>query len=286
METKRKAVCSGVVAALCLLLLVLPGAAADGTEPTVLSCTQVPMYIDGEYIGSGILMDAVTYVPLRTFTEHILQEPCEATWDQDAGTATLRTDRLTVSITLGQGYMSANGRMIYLGDAAYNVNGTILVPIRELARMLGLALTWDTDRWAIHIDDSAWSVPVSGDSYYGGEELYWLSRVICSEAANQPLEGMIGVGNVVLNRLNDPTGQFGGSVSEVIFQYGQFDVVASGMIYCEPSDAATVAAKLCLEGYNTVGQSKWFVNPRIGISTWMRLNKTYYCTIADHDFYA
>ena len=62
--------------------------------------------------------------------------------------------------------------------------------------------------------------------------------------------------------------------------------VQNGTIYNEPSDDAVTAAKLCLEGYNTVGDSKWFLNPRIGISTWMQTYKTLECSIADHDFYA
>ena len=263
---------------------------ADGSQnrpgSTVLSCTYIPLYMEEGYIGSGILMGAVTYVPIRTFAEHILQETFQVSWDQESSTAILTTDRLTITITLGQRYMTANGRLIYLGDAVYNINGTIVVPIRELCRLLGLSLEWDTDDWTIHIDASQYSVPEYGETYYDPEDLYWLSRVICSEAANQPLEGMIGVGNVVLNRLYYPTGEFGNSIYEVIFQPGQFDVVSSGMIYCEPSESAIAAAKLCLEGYSTVGNSLWFVNPYIGISTWMQIYKTYYCSIADHDFYA
>ena len=82
------------------------------------------------------------------------------------------------------------------------------------------------------------------------------------------------------------SGAFDRGIQGVIFQQGQFDVVPSGTIYLTPSEDAVTAAKLCLEGYNTVGDAKWFVNPAIGATGWFRTYKTLALTIADHDFYA
>lgn len=45
-------------------------------------------------------------------------------------------------------------------------------------------------------------------------------------------------------------------------------------------------AKLCLEGYDIVGGSLYFVNPDIGVSSWFRQTRTYVTSIGDHDFYA
>ena len=41
------------------------------------------------------------------------------------------------------------------------------------------------------------------DSYYGARDVYWLSHIINAEAGNQPMDGQIAVGNVVLNRVAD-----------------------------------------------------------------------------------
>jgi hypothetical protein len=41
-----------------------------------------------------------------------------------------------------------------------------------------------------------------------------------------------------------------------------------------------------MEGYNTVGDCKRFLNPQIGYSSWFRTYKTFVTSIGDHDFYA
>ena len=54
----------------------------------------------------------------------------------------------------------------------------------------------------------------------------------------------------------------------------------------EPPEECVIAAKLCLEGYDIVGGSLYFVNPDIGVSGWFRQTRTYVTSIGDHDFYA
>lgn len=46
------------------------------------------------------------------------------------------------------------------------------------------------------------------------------------ESGNQPVEGQIGVGNVILNRAGDP--RFGETIKDVIFQPGQFTPASTG----------------------------------------------------------
>ncbi len=261
-------------------------AAEEQCEALVLSCAEVPLYADERYLGSGFIVGGVTLVPLRTFLESILKEELAVEWDQETGTATLSAQDLLITLTLSDKYMCVNGRYIYLRDDVYNVNGTIIVPVRELARLFSLNLSWDADAHSVYLSTDDFAFPACGDEFYPEEDLYWLSHVIYSESGNQPLEGMIGVGNVVMNRAADESGAFARGIEGVIFQQGQFDVVPAGTIYFEPSEAAVVAAKLCLEGYNTVGDAKWFVNPDIGSTSWFRTYKTLAVTIADHDFYA
>ena len=289
------------LAALCaVLLLTLPGLSALADEdlpaeeafeeeaaPVVFPYTEVLLYTnENEYIGTGLMVDSVTYVPLVTFLQLMLQCECEVDWDQETCTATLTAENFAASLSVDQNYMTVNGRYLYFPDGVYNVNGTIIVPIRELAKVFGLELIWDAEAFSIRLSPDEAAIFESGDTFYNENDLYWLSHVISSEARNQPLDGMIGVGNAVLNRLNDPSGAFGSTLEDVIFQEGQFDVVRSGSIYQEPIDIAVVAGKLCLEGYNTVGDSKWFVNPKIGSTSWFKNNRTLVVSIADHDFYA
>ena len=288
--TKRMgaALCALVLAVgLCTPSVLALDPADDPEAPAeILHFCDVPLYVNDSYLGSGILVDSTTLVPLRTFTEAILQEDCSVAWDQETGTASLEAEGLTITLTLGDGYMVANGRYIYLEDRVLNINGTIVVPVRELARVFGAEVVWNEEDWSVLIDTGDLQILESGDSFYSEEDLYWLSHVIYSEAGNQPLDGMIGVGNVVLNRAADESGLFGKGIEGVIMYPGQFDVVPAGTIWMEPSEKAWAAAKLCLEGYNTVGDAKWFVNPAIGSTSWFRTYKTFAVTIADHDFYA
>ena len=283
-------VCAAALLAGCMGLTALADSGeADGAaeaEPVVLTCSEIPLYIDDVYIGTGILLDSVTYVPLLAFIEYMLQDTCDVEWDQETGTAMIEAEELELSLTTTENFMSVNGRYLYFEDGVYNINGTIVVPLRELAKIFGLTLELVQEEWSIQIDAGGSELLSNGEEFYDSDALYWLSHVIYSEAGNQPLEGMIGVGNVVMNRVSDESGAFPATIEGVIFQYGQFDVARTGAIYMTPNEESVVAAKLCLEGYNTVGDSKWFVNPYIGMVSWFNQHKTYAVAIGDHAFYS
>ncbi len=72
----------------------------------------------------------------------------------------------------------------------------------------------------------------SSDSTGGGSapasagDLELLSTIIYCEAGNQPYEGQLAVGSVILNRV--ASSSFPNSISGVIYQSGQFSPVASG----------------------------------------------------------
>lgn len=285
-QTWKKGVVVFLAAVLLAMCAGLSAAAIPGSTPVVLTCTNIPLNIDNEYIGSGIIVNSVIYVPLLSFAELMLGKTCEVVWNQDTGTASINTQDFDLTLTMGQDYMTVNGRYIYFEDGVYNINGTILVPIRELSRVFALKLALDREEWILHIDASDSRIFEHGGDFYDQDELYWLSHVIHAEAGNQPLKGKIGVGNVIMNRIADSSGLFADSIRDVIFQTGQFNVVNNGTIYMTPSEESVVAAKLCMEGYNTVGESRWFVNPSYGTAGWFDRNATYVTRIADHVFYS
>lgn len=122
---------------------------------------------------------------------------------------------------------------------------------------------------------------------YDGSDLYWLSRLIEAESRNEPLEGKIAVGNVVLNRVRSEA--FPGDVIAVIFdrEHGvQFSPAESGTINLSPGEESTVAAKLCFEGVDMADGSFYFVNPKTGDDSWFKSKLTFIKTIGRHDFYA
>lgn len=88
-----------------------------------------------------------------------------------------------------------------------------------------------------------------------------LAALIFCEAGNQPYEGQVAVGAVVMNRVN--SGVYPNSISEVIYQSGQFtpamtgwldSVLASGSY----TDSAMQAAEDALAGSNPVGNCLYF----------------------------
>ena len=277
-------ICVAMLLVSTLAFGVCASESASAEEPVVISYTDVPLYVDGECIGSGFMLDSVTYVPLVAFCEEMLGTACEVTWVQEEASVTLEAENLYITLTLGDNYIQANGRYLYLPNGAYNINGTILVPIRELCKIFNVISIWNRSEWCVELDKSNLSIIQSGEEFYDENDIYWLSRVIFSESGNQAMDGMIAVGNVVCNRRDSEL--FPDSIYGVIFQYNQFDVVKSGFIYFCPSDEAIVAAKLCLEGYNTAADSLFFFNPDMCSGSWITTHKDYRVTIGDHVFYA
>ena len=107
-----------------------------------------------------------------------------------------------------------------------------------------------------------------------------------AEAQNEPLSCMIGVGNVVLNRV--ASDEYPDNVFDVIFdeKYGQqFEPVGNGTVYADPTEEAIIATYLVLEGYNTVGGSMYFLNPHLADDTWFRTDLQFCCTLGLMDFY-
>ncbi|MGI5936838.1 MAG: cell wall hydrolase [Oscillospiraceae bacterium] len=275
-------------ALICVVLIaacLLSGFTTASGEHEV-EYTEIPVYVDGILMFKGYKFEDTTYVSLRTFCT-TLDKDLKIRWDQDSKTAFVEADGLVLSAREGDNYITANGRYFYVPRGVLNYNGTILVPIREVAKAFNVKVNWNNRYWTVDLDTSEMSFIESGDGFYNEEDLYWLSRIINAESLNQLLEGKIAVGNVVLNRVADESCP--DTIYDVIFdnKYGvQFSVTTNGTIYMDPSEESIIAAKICLEGYSVVGDSIYFVNPDIGVSSWFVNTRTFVKSIGDHDFYA
>ena len=121
------------------------------------------------------------------------------------------------------------------------------------------------------------------DSFYDQEALFWLSRVIHRESGNQPMEGRMAVGNVVLNRVSDPV--FPDTVEGVLAQKNQFSTYKSGVLAAtEPSENSTIAAKLVMDG-GVVEETQGALFFDSGVNSWAARNKRHIATIGGHKFY-
>lgn len=116
---------------------------------------------------------------------------------------------------------------------------------------------------------------------YTDDEFYLLAQIIDIESRGEPFEGMVAVGNVVMNRvLNTET--FGNTISSVV-KSGQF--AWSGNSHRRPSLAAKRAAEAVLDDqYWVLPQNVYFFksNSKPG-KDWGR--NQYYTSIKGHCFY-
>lgn len=276
-----------ILCVVCVFTLVMSGYTSANEADTVVVDNTVPLYLNGIKVADGYMIGETTYASVRSFSE-VLCEDLDITWDSEIQTVSLTAANLEFTATVGNLYISANDRNLFVADGVKLYDDTVIAPIRTIAEVFGAEIDWHEESMSISIIPNELQIIESGDTFYDENDLYWLSRLINSEAGNQTMEGKIAVGNVVLNRVADPTCP--DTIYDVIFdaKYGvQFSVVSTGGIYQEPNEESIIAAKICLEGGNIVGDDCiYFVNPTIGVTSWFRTTRTFVGTFGDHDFYA
>ena len=100
------------------------------------------------------------------------------------------------------------------------------------------------------------------------EDQKLLASIIFCEAGNQPYEGQVAVGAVIMNRVR--SGVYPNSISEVIYQSGQFGPAMTGWLDTVRSSegytqTAMQAAADALAGSNPIGEALYFGNGNYGI---------------------
>lgn len=111
---------------------------------------------------------------------------------------------------------------------------------------------------------------------YSEPDQYLLARLITAEAANQPYDGMLAVGTVVINRMAHSS--YPDTLRGVIYQKGQFARPKE-----KPTDRALEAAAEVLSGARSFPENVLLFQ-REQREDWY--GHTWHCTIGDHSFYA
>ncbi len=256
--------------AAAVTLLLSPAAKAASTSF---------LTIDGISVGSDAMasiQNGTTYVSLRSISNS-LDNSCIITWENN--TAKVQADDLTLTARPGDKYITVNGNYVSVPQGIKIVNGRVLIPLRPLALAFGAAAFWSPVTQNV-------TVISQFSKTYSSDDLYWLSRIISAESKGESLDGKIAVGNVVLNRVKST--EFPDTIYDVIFDDrwgGQFEPVRNGTIYHTPTEESILAAKLCLEGANVIGDSLYFLAPALAQNFWTVQNCEYVATIGCHDFY-
>jgi len=210
-----------------------------------------------------------------------LDGEASAVWEGDGITAT--ANGAVFYIQPGSNFLEVNGRFLYLPHGVRMMDGVCMLPVRALAWAFDGSAEWDENMTVINLQTGEEALQSAENGGYDADTLYWLSHIIYAESGNQPLEGKIAVGNVVLNRVASPI--FPNTVYEVVFQRNQFTPVANGTIYAEPNEESVQAAKMCMDGANTIGNALYFVNPKASPGSWASRNRPYIATIGAHAFF-
>lgn len=207
----------------------------------------------------------------------------ESETEADVAEADVVEETLSLTATVGDQYIVANGRYLYAAKGVVELDGEIAVPVRTIAEVYNLKVAYKSATKSVYLtsQEGADAYLESGDTYYDEETLYWLSRIIYCESGNQSLEGRLAVGNVVMNRVESP--RFPDTVYDVIFQRNQFSPASSGSIHRTPSEGSVLAAKLVMDGAKVLKTALFF--NRAGLSCYASRNCTYVTTIGDHAFY-
>lgn len=205
-----------------------------------------------------------------------------------SGSFKASAEGLEMSGEADKDYIEANCRYLYVPNGFIVCGEDVYLPLDALGRVFGLSFSESGER--VDISTAEARFIAGGENYYelnfSAEELYWLPRLAYAEAYEQPLAGVIGVCNVVLNRVASE--DFPDTIFEVVYETNnvvQFTPAEQGGLRAEPDEDYYIAAYLALEGYSTVGESLYFVNPDRGADYWFKENLSFVVKIGDHEFY-
>ena len=270
------------------LLLAIVLALSLFIIPVSAKFTTISVFIRGQELVSEPMVrriDDLTYVPLRAFVT-ALDENAQFSWSDESPSAIVTSNGMDIKVKQDGSYIVANGRYLYLdGGKVRNEDGSLMLPIRPLAKAFGVSVEWDSEQDCVLVSGTV--TPITpGWAYYNEESVYWLSHIVYSEAGCESLEGQIAVAQVVLNRKD--CSLWPNTIYDVIFDRRagvQFSPTANGSIYQDPSEESIAAAKLALDGADVVADCCYFLNPDISSDGWFERNCNYYTTIGSHKFY-
>ncbi len=245
-------------------------------------------YTDGDYTDTSYTDESYTDT---TYTDGSYTD----TGYTDAAYADTATDAAGTGVTPGTGtesyYDSATGIYYDAGTGLYYDSGTGILydawwnPVNEAIATPMTAGGTETSDGSSSYDVGTDDPDASADDYAndasqttsaGTDDTSLLAALIYCEAGNQSYDGMVAVGAVVMNRVNSPS--FPNSISEVIYQSGQFTPASSGGLASALANgvpsACYDAAAAAIGGENPVGDALYF-NTGSGKGT----------KLGDHQFY-
>ncbi len=230
----------------------------------------------------GLTINKVDYIPFRAAANAL---GISYTYDSKTRTSIMHSQSIVMSATEGCYSVYANDRPLFASSPVVIMSdGRMYIPAAAFAKATGLTVSKTGKNIALN---GTFKALTPSSKYYREDEVLWLARIIHAESSGESLLGKIAVGNVVLNRTKHPS--YPNTIYGVIFdrKYGvQFSPVLYGTIYNTPSYESTLAAKICLEGFDISEGALFFLHPEISSSSWIPTSRRYLYSVGSHDFYA
>lgn len=275
----------------CLAGLSIPASAEDysvlpryeGRERPELE--EVRVYFLSKLSGRAYERDGEIFVSLSEFAQ-LYDMNINLSADEKGFTAA--AEGLDINAVADTNYLTVNYRYVYLPSGYILCGSDIYLPTDALERIFGVSVRATEDR--VDISARQCRLITGTEEYYKlnmpPDYQYWLPRIIKSETEDEPLAGKIAVGNVVNNRVKSP--RYPDSIYKVIYDNNtgvQFTPATTGALTSEPDELSWIAACLCSEGYETVEDSLFFVNPENNGNYWFKSNCAYVTTVGRLEFY-
>lgn len=156
------------------------------------------------------------------------------------------------------------------GDTMGKIANDYAIPLNELAGMNPQVSDIDLIYVGQNIDTvgkariAYKAEPVATPA--ASNEVSLLARLVEAEAGNESYTGKVAVAQVVLNRVDSSS--FPDSISQVIYQPGQFSPVSNGMINKAAKADSVKAAQEAINNRVNDG-SLYFYNPATATSRWL-----------------
>lgn len=142
-RVKKRALSIALVLAMLLSLSVTAFAAQN----------DVSIELDGKKVAftseSGkpfVDVNGRTQVPLRVVME---QYGCDVKWDSMSSTAIITKGSTTVTVPIGKGYITVNGKNVPMDTAALVQDGHTYLPIRAVLEAFGANVKWDNGKVSV-----------------------------------------------------------------------------------------------------------------------------------------
>lgn len=142
-KVKKRALSIALVLAMLLSLSVTAFAAQN----------DVSIELDGKKVAftseSGkpfVDANGRTQVPLRVVME---QYGCDVKWDSMSSTAIITKGSTTVTVPIGKGYITVNGKNVPMDTAALVQDGHTYLPIRAVLEAFGANVKWDNGKVSV-----------------------------------------------------------------------------------------------------------------------------------------